>query len=93
MEGEERGSESHQDLVGLKKKRGGGGGETGNQLLGGCFCPPAVLAARLNLEGYERDREQNSAQDSGQVESKMEVKGRGAFPLSLCDSNQFTSHE
>lgn len=46
MEGEERGRESHWDLVGLKKKRGGGGMETGNQLLGLRFAP---AAARLNL--------------------------------------------
>lgn len=49
MEGEERGSGSHWDLVGLKKKRGGGGMETGNQLLGCCFSL-AARAAGLNLE-------------------------------------------
>ncbi len=49
MEGEERGSESHWDLVGMKTKRGGGGMETGNQLLGLCFSL-AVFAATLNLE-------------------------------------------
>lgn len=32
MEGEERGSESHCDLFGFRKKGGGGGMETGNQL-------------------------------------------------------------
>lgn len=36
MEGAERGSESHWDLVGLRKEGGGGGMETGNQLLGRC---------------------------------------------------------
>lgn len=56
MEGEERGNESHWDLVGLKKKRGGGGMETGNQLLCRCFCP-AVFAAKLNLEVCERQRD------------------------------------
>lgn len=45
MEGEERGTESHWDLVGLTKKRGGGGVETGNQLLVWRFAP-AVFAAR-----------------------------------------------
>lgn len=62
MEGEERGSESHWDLVGLKKKRGGGVMETGNQLLGRCFCP-AVFAAKLNLEVCVRDREKERARD------------------------------
>lgn len=59
MEGEERRSESHQDLVGLKKKAGGGGVETGNQLLSRFFSP-AVLAAQLNLEGYKSDRDRKS---------------------------------
>lgn len=52
IEREERGSESHWGLVGLKKKRGGGCMETGNQLLG--F---ASAAARWNLEVCEREKE------------------------------------
>lgn len=62
MEGEERRSESHQDLVGLKKKGGGDGVETGNQLLSRrlfffFFFSPAELAARLNLGGSKSDQD------------------------------------
>ena len=57
MEEEERGSESHCNPVGLKKKKGGGGMETGNQLLGWYFAL-AQVAVRLNLPVCEGDLDQ-----------------------------------
>lgn len=66
MEGEERGSESHWDVVGLKRKRGEGGMETGNQLLGWRFAP---AAATLNLEVSERENER-------EMENKLNLRVR-----------------
>lgn len=54
MEGEESGSESHWDLVVMKKKRGGV--ERGNQLLGRRFAP-AASARNLQVCKREKDRE------------------------------------
>lgn len=58
MEGEERGSESHWDLVGLRKEGGGGGMETGNQLLGRCvflfFFSSRVSTLKCGAKGRER---------------------------------------
>lgn len=52
MEEEERKSESHCNLIGVKKR---GGLETGNQLLGLHF-GLALFAARLNLEVCEWEK-------------------------------------
>lgn len=66
MEGEEKGSESHWDLVGVKEKKGRGGMETGNQLLGRRFA--LAVATRLNHEVCEKEKEQ-------EMKTKPEASG------------------